>query len=187
MRVLADRRAGVEAELLHITCEETYLRKQQRRLLHGILAAKHGVETPCLGMLQRFHRDGRPWSRSSPLVVFQAVPIAHGVFSPCLCDEGLPADLRLGPSVPFFWFARLPLRTRTAARRCRRSDRNHWTRFLHVTPALQPSWLQSCTHRHYFLNMDSVAFFFFLKKKSLLVSKFYVGPCALSLSLRGFL
>ena len=28
--------------LLHITCEGTYLRKQQRRFLHSIFAAKHG-------------------------------------------------------------------------------------------------------------------------------------------------
>ena len=30
LRVLADRKASVEAELLHITCEETFLRRQQR-------------------------------------------------------------------------------------------------------------------------------------------------------------
>ena len=44
LRGLADRRARVEAELLCITCEETFLRKQQRRPLHGILAAKHGED-----------------------------------------------------------------------------------------------------------------------------------------------
>ena len=41
-RVPAERRARAEAELLHITCGETYLRKQQRRFLHCIFAAKHG-------------------------------------------------------------------------------------------------------------------------------------------------
>ena len=38
LRGLADRRVSVEAELLRITCEETFLRRQQRRLLHGIFA-----------------------------------------------------------------------------------------------------------------------------------------------------
>ena len=33
-----------EAELLRITCEETFLRRQQRRLLHGIFAATHGED-----------------------------------------------------------------------------------------------------------------------------------------------
>ena len=33
-----------EAELLRITCEETFLRRQQRRPLHGIFAAKHGED-----------------------------------------------------------------------------------------------------------------------------------------------
>ena len=42
LRVLAERRARVEAELLHITCEETFLRRQQIRLLNGIFGAKHG-------------------------------------------------------------------------------------------------------------------------------------------------
>ena len=42
LRVLAERRARVEAELLHITCEETFLRRQQRRLLNGIFGAKYG-------------------------------------------------------------------------------------------------------------------------------------------------
>ena len=41
---LADRRARVEGELLRITCEETFLRREQRRLLHGIFAAKHGED-----------------------------------------------------------------------------------------------------------------------------------------------
>ena len=41
---LVDRRARVEAELLRITCEETFLRMQQRRPLHGIFAAIHGVD-----------------------------------------------------------------------------------------------------------------------------------------------
>ena len=41
LRFLANSRARVEAELLRITCEETFLRRQ-RRLLHGIFAAKHG-------------------------------------------------------------------------------------------------------------------------------------------------
>ena len=44
LRGLADRQARVEAELLRIPCEETFLRRQQRRLLHGIIAAKHGVD-----------------------------------------------------------------------------------------------------------------------------------------------
>ena len=44
LRCLADRQARVEAELLRITCEETFLRRQQRRLLHGIFAAKHGED-----------------------------------------------------------------------------------------------------------------------------------------------
>ena len=44
LRGLADRWARVEAELLRITCEETFLRKQERRLLHGIFAAKHGED-----------------------------------------------------------------------------------------------------------------------------------------------
>ena len=44
LRVLADRRVRMEAELLHITCEETFLRRQQRRLLNGIFRAKHGEE-----------------------------------------------------------------------------------------------------------------------------------------------
>ena len=44
LRGLADRRARVEAELLRITCEETFLRWQRRRLLHGIFAAKHGED-----------------------------------------------------------------------------------------------------------------------------------------------
>ena len=41
---LADRRARVEAELLRITCEETFLRRQQRRLLQGIFAVRHGED-----------------------------------------------------------------------------------------------------------------------------------------------
>ena len=45
LRVLADRWASVESELLHITCEETFLRRQQRRLLQSIFGAKH-VEDP---------------------------------------------------------------------------------------------------------------------------------------------
>ena len=44
LRGLADRRARVEAELLRITCEETFLRRQQRPLLHGIFADKHGED-----------------------------------------------------------------------------------------------------------------------------------------------
>ena len=44
LRGLADRRARVEAELLRITCQETFLRRQQRRLLHGIFAARHGED-----------------------------------------------------------------------------------------------------------------------------------------------
>ena len=44
LRGLADRRARVEAELLRITCEETFLRRQQRRLLRGIFAPKHGED-----------------------------------------------------------------------------------------------------------------------------------------------
>ena len=45
----ADRRARVQVELLRITCEETFLPRQQRRPLHGIFAAKHGeVECSCL-------------------------------------------------------------------------------------------------------------------------------------------
>ena len=44
LRVLADRRARVEAELLHVTCEETFLRRQQRRLLHNVFALKHGED-----------------------------------------------------------------------------------------------------------------------------------------------
>ena len=44
LRGLADRRARVEAELLRITCEETFLRRQQRRPLHGIFAALHGED-----------------------------------------------------------------------------------------------------------------------------------------------
>ena len=44
LRSLADRPARVEAELLRITCEETFLRRQQRRLLHGIFFAKHGED-----------------------------------------------------------------------------------------------------------------------------------------------
>ena len=42
LRGLADRQARVEAGLLRITCEETFLRRQQCRLLHGIFAATHG-------------------------------------------------------------------------------------------------------------------------------------------------
>ena len=44
LRGLADRRARIEAELLPITCKETFLRRQQRRLLHGIFAATHGED-----------------------------------------------------------------------------------------------------------------------------------------------
>ena len=43
LRGLADRRARVEA-LLRITCEETFLRRQQRRLPHGTFAAEHGED-----------------------------------------------------------------------------------------------------------------------------------------------
>ena len=43
-RGLADRQARGEAELLRITCEETFLRRQQRRLLHGIFTAEHGED-----------------------------------------------------------------------------------------------------------------------------------------------
>ena len=43
LRGLADRRARVEAELVRITCEETFLRRQQCRLLLGIFA-KHGED-----------------------------------------------------------------------------------------------------------------------------------------------
>ena len=42
LRGLADRQARVEGELLRIICDETFLRKQHRRLLHGIFAAKQG-------------------------------------------------------------------------------------------------------------------------------------------------
>ena len=45
LRGLADRRARVEAELLRIACEETFLPRQQRRPLHGIFAAAHGEDT----------------------------------------------------------------------------------------------------------------------------------------------
>ena len=41
-RGLADRWARVEAELLRITCEETFLRRQQHCPLHGIFAPDHG-------------------------------------------------------------------------------------------------------------------------------------------------
>ena len=44
LRGLADRWARVEAELLRITWKETFLRRQQRRLLHGIFAAEHGED-----------------------------------------------------------------------------------------------------------------------------------------------
>ena len=44
LRGLADRRARVEAGLQRIACEETFLRRQQRRLLHGIFAAAHGED-----------------------------------------------------------------------------------------------------------------------------------------------
>ena len=44
LRGLADRGARAEAELLRITCEETFLRRQRRRLLHGIFAATHGED-----------------------------------------------------------------------------------------------------------------------------------------------
>ena len=44
LRGLADRRARVEAELLRITCEETFLRRQQRCLLHGTFAAEYGED-----------------------------------------------------------------------------------------------------------------------------------------------
>ena len=44
LRGLAGRRARVEAELVRITCEETFLRKQQCRLLLGIFATKHGED-----------------------------------------------------------------------------------------------------------------------------------------------
>ena len=40
LRGLADRRVRVEAELLRITCEETLVRRQQRRLLRGIFTTK---------------------------------------------------------------------------------------------------------------------------------------------------
>ena len=33
-----------QVELLRITCEETFLRRQQRRPLRGIFAAKHGED-----------------------------------------------------------------------------------------------------------------------------------------------
>ena len=35
---------GPKRELLRITCEETFLRRQRRRLLHGIFAATHGED-----------------------------------------------------------------------------------------------------------------------------------------------
>ena len=41
LRGLADRRARIEAELLRITCKETFL---QRRPPRGIFAAKHGED-----------------------------------------------------------------------------------------------------------------------------------------------
>ena len=44
LRGLADRQTRVEADLLRTTCEETFLRRQQRRLLHGIFAATHGED-----------------------------------------------------------------------------------------------------------------------------------------------
>ena len=44
LRGLADPRARVEAELVRIICEETFLRRHQRRLLLGIFAAKHGED-----------------------------------------------------------------------------------------------------------------------------------------------
>ena len=44
LRGFAGRRARVEVGLLRITCEDTFLRRQQRRPLHGIFAAKHGED-----------------------------------------------------------------------------------------------------------------------------------------------
>ena len=44
LRVLAGSRVRVEAEVLHINCEETFLRRQQRRLLHNIFGLKHGED-----------------------------------------------------------------------------------------------------------------------------------------------
>ena len=44
LRGLADHRARVEAGLLCITCEETFLRRQQRRPLQCIFAATHGED-----------------------------------------------------------------------------------------------------------------------------------------------
>ena len=49
LRGLTDRWARVEAELLRITCEETFLRRQQRRLLHGTFAAEHGEGADAVG------------------------------------------------------------------------------------------------------------------------------------------
>ena len=39
---------GSRAELLRITCEETFLRRQQRRLLHSIFAAEHGEDADAI-------------------------------------------------------------------------------------------------------------------------------------------
>ena len=106
LRVLAERHARVEAELLHVTCEETYLRKQQRRFLHGILpqsVAKMPTrwmtlhpEMPrrsCWGLQSRI------WSSS--LLGSQVVPNALRVFSPDLCDF----DLQVSDSGTRFLFS----------------------------------------------------------------------------------
>ena len=66
LRVLADRRARVEAELLLVTCEETFLRRQQRRLLHNVFALKHGEDADAV-------EDGR-------LLDVPSVPAPEGPF-----------------------------------------------------------------------------------------------------------
>ena len=68
LRGLADRRARVEAEPLRFTCEETFLRRQQRRLLHGIIVTGHGEDAHTVECSAEVAPTGLHVSRSRNLV-----------------------------------------------------------------------------------------------------------------------
>ena len=103
LRVLADRRVRVEAELLHITCEETFLRRQQRRLLHHIFPLKHGEDADAA-------EDG-------PLLDFPSVPAPEG---PVLLDGTVSQSTRspVGHPVPNDVSDPYQVRRRSSRSRC---------------------------------------------------------------------
>ena len=112
LRVLADRRVRVEAELLHITCEETFLRRQERRLLHNVFALKHG--------------EGADAAEDGPLFDVPSVPAPEGPF---LLDDTVPQSTRSPVGHPVQNDVSDPYQVRRRSSRCR----------CHERPTLPPS------------------------------------------------